>query len=336
MSNNRADYAYIIGRLRALETRLPTSNILERMIEATSSEEAFRVLNDLTFVSGSIGEHVSAEFQTVLTKSIQKMARLIAKMAPNPHVIKFLWLKYDFHNLKVALKARLVGHGYADVNHALVDLGTLSAEDWERFCLEGKIIHLTEDLHGTMDDAKKQYEKTEDPQIVDLIVDKHYLEATLVMAKRFESLLTVGYLERLIDLTNLKSFIRSKELNKDEDYFDVVLLHGGRVPASIFLESFKKGYEEFKQLLERKMYSDEMVLVLDEFLKEKTLLSVEKKISEILQEYMEESKKISFGPEPVFAFFWKFENHMQILRTILVGKFNQLPNEDIHKHVLTL
>ncbi|MBN2095847.1 V-type ATPase subunit [Candidatus Peregrinibacteria bacterium] len=336
MSHNPADYAYIIGRLRALETRLPTANVLERMIDADSANAAFQVLNDLTFVSGSIGEHTADEFQTVLTEATKKMSRLLFKMSPNLDTLKFLWLKYDFHNLKVTLKARLVGHGYADVEHALVDLGCLRAEDWEQFVLEGKIPALTKGMHETMEDAARQYGKTHDPQIVDLIVDKHYLEEMLMMARRFRSALTIGYLQRLIDLTNLKTFIRCKELKEEESYLEAILLHGGRVPATVMTESYPKGYEELKSLLEQKMHADELALVLDEFLKEKTLLAAEKKITELLQSYMDESKKMSFGPEPVFAFFWRFENHMQILRTILVGKRNQLSADDIHKHVLTL
>ncbi len=336
MAQDRANYAYIVGRLRALETRLPTVNVVERMIEADSADSAFRVLNDLTFVSGSIGEHTVDEFQTVLTKATQKMVRLLSKMSPYPETLKFLWLKYDFHNLKVTLKARLVGHGYADVEHALVDLGTLSAEEWEHYVLEGKMPHLTKGMHDTLDDAAKQYEKTKDPQIVDLIVDKHYLEEVLKMAELFDSPLTIGYLKRLIDLTNLKTFIRCKELNKEDSYLEAILLSGGRVSTSVMLDSYRKGYEELKSLLEQKMHCDELAVALDQFIKEKTLLATEKKISELLQNYMDESKKMSFGPEPVFAFFWRFENHMQILRTILVGKRNQLSNEDIHKHVLTL
>jgi len=334
--SNPADYAYIIGRLRALETRLPTANVLERMIEADSANAAFHVLNDLTFVSGSIGEHNVDEFQIVLTKATEKMSRLLSKMSPDPDTLKFLWLKYDFHNLKVTLKARLVGHGYADVKHALVDLGFLRADDWEQFVLEGKVPALTKGMHDTMDDAAKQYEKAHDPQIVDLIVDKHYLEEMLMLAKRFNSPLTVGYLQRLIDFTNLKTFIRCKELKKEDSYFESVVLHGGRVPAFVMLENYSKGYEELKSVFEQKMYADELVFVLDEFLKEKTLLAAEKKISELLQNYMDDSKKMSFGPEPVFAFFWRFEDHMQILRTILVGKRNQLSAEDIQKHVLSL
>ncbi len=334
--SNSADYAYIIGRLRALETQFPTSNLVERMIEAKSADETFRVLNDLPFISGSIGEYSAAEFQKVLTRATQKMIRLLLKMSPSAEAIRFLWMKYDFHNLKVSLKARLNERGYADVSHALVDLGSLTAEDWERFVLEGKTPALTEGLHETLVDVAKEFERTGDSQLVDQLVDKHYLEETLSMAQTFKSPLTIGYLQRLIDLTNLKTFIRLKELKKEAGHLESILLEGGRVDSSVFVESYKKGYEELRQLLERKMHCDELALVLEEFLKEKTLLSVEKKMSELLQDYMEESKKMSFGPEPVFAFFWKFENHMQILRTVLVGKLNQLPTADIHKNVLTL
>lgn len=334
--HSKEDYAYIVGRLRALETKFITSNLVERMIEASSPEEAFRVLNDITFLSGSIGDFTAPEFQKVLTEGLKKMARLITKMTPNQKVVKFLWLKYDFHNLKVSLKARLTERGYEDIRHALVDLGTHSAEEWEQFVLEGRVPPLTAGMQDTIKDAVRQYEETNDPQVVDLIVDKHYLEEMLVAAHNFKSTLTVGYLVRLIDLTNLKTFIRCKELDKDKEYFEGVLLRGGRVSHSVLLDSYQKGYDELMQVLERKMHSEELVLTLEEFKKEGTLLSAEKRITELLQIFMDESKKMPFGPEPVFTFFWKFENHMQVLRTILVGKLNSLPKEDIHKHVLSL
>ena len=84
------------------------------------------------------------------------------------------------------------------------------------------------------------------------------------------------------------------------------------------------------------MYGAGLTEALDEFIKEKSLFLVEKKASELLHKFMKESNRIAFGPEPVFTFFWKFENHMQILRTILVGKLNQLPTEEIREHVLTI
>jgi len=333
---NPTDYAYIVGRLRALETRLMTPNILERMIDAETADDAFKTLNDLTFLSGCIGEYDVNGFQAVLTAGMQKMLRLLGRMAPNKEVSSFLNLKYDFHNLKVTLKARLTKRGFADVEHALLDMGSLTKERWERFVLEGVLPPLTKGMHDTIDDTYKQYEKTEDPQIVDIIVDKHYLEEMLMLAGRLGSELTVNYLKRLIDMSNLKAFIRCKEVKKEDDYLKSVLLEGGNISFDVFTENFKKSYEDLRMALEQRMYSTGLVLSLDEFIKEGSLLAVEKKMSEYLQEFMRESNRISFGPEPVFYFFWKFENHMQILRTILVGKLNQLPDEEIRKHALTL
>lgn len=336
MSHNQANYAYIIGRLRALETKSLTTNVVERMIEAKTADEAFRVLNDISFLSGSIGGDTVNDFQKVLNRGVQKMVRLVAKMTPYPEVVNFLMLKYDFHNLKVVLKARLTERGYADVSHALIDLGTLSASEWEHFALEGQIPPLTDYLSETIQDATSEYEKTNDPQVVDLIVDKHYLEEMLSSSDKFGGDLIVAYIKKLIDLTNLKSFIRSKELNKDENHFESVLLHDGFIPIFVFVDSFKKGYEELKQVLERKMHGEDAAEMLEEFMKEGTLLSAEKKMGQLLQEFMDESKKMSFGPEPVLAYFWRFENHMQILRIILVGKLNMLASEDIHKNILAL
>ena len=175
MSYNKQEYAYIVGRLRALETRLMTPNLVERMVEAKSAQDAYRVLNDITFLSGSMGEPEVEEFQTVLLKGLQKMQRLFAKMAPYPEILNFLWLKYDFHNLKVILKARLTERGYEDVEHALMDMGNRRKDEWDDYIGSGKIEPLTDQMLQTIQDATEHYEKHQDPQMVDLIVDSHYL-----------------------------------------------------------------------------------------------------------------------------------------------------------------
>ena len=333
---NPTDYAYIVGRLRALETRLLTPNIVERMIDADTAEDTFKILNDLTFLNGCMGDCEVKDFQTVLKDGVAKMLRVIRRMSPNSDVINFLNLKYDFHNLKVSLKAKLTERGYEHISHALWDYGSLTENQWEQFILDGTIPPLTEGMNDTLDDVYKQYEANPDPQIVDMLVDKHYLTVMLAAAERLNSDLTVRYLKRLIDLTNLKTFIRCKELNKEESYFESALLGGGNISFDAYAGSYKKSYEDLRMVIEKRMHSDDLIACLDEFTNEGSLLAVEKKMAEALEGFMKESNRISFGPEPVFAFFWRFENHMQILRTILVGKLNMLSNEEIRKHTLTI
>ena len=330
------DYAYINGRLRALETSLMNANLVERMIDAPTAQDAFRVLNDISFLSGSIGEYTVNDFQKVLTGGLQKMAKLFKEMAPNPEVMNYLWLKYDFHNLKVVLKARLTGRGYADVEHALIDMGNRSKSEWEIYLLTGKIKPLTDGMISTVKDATTHYNINEDAQSVDLIVDRHFVEEMLSVSSKINSPLLIKYLKRLIDFNNLRTFIRCEILNKDKKQVNQFFIKGGNIPVSVFISSFEKGHQDLLQVLSRKVASDDLSKALDAYSNEKTLLATEKKIAELQQNLMDESKKMSFGTEPVFAFFWKFENHLNIIRAILVGKLNGLPLEDIKKHVLSI
>lgn len=330
------DYAYIVGRLRALETRLMNANLVERMIDAPTAQDAFRVLNDVPLISGSIGEYTVDDFQKVLSGGLKKMAELFRSMAPNPEVMNYLWLKYDFHNLKVVLKARLTGRGYADVEHALIDMGNRSKSEWETYLLTGKIKPLTDGMNSTIQDATIHYNNNEDAQSVDLIVDRHFVEEMLLVSQKIGSTLLIKYLKRLIDFNNLRTFIRCEILKKDKKQVNQFLVNGGNISVSVFLSSFEKGHEGLLQVLSRKIASDDLVYVLNAYSNEKTLLTTEKKIAELQQNFMDESKKMSFGTESVFAFFWKFENHLHVIRAILVGKLNGLPLEDIKKHVLSI
>ncbi|MBU0578001.1 V-type ATPase subunit [Patescibacteria group bacterium] len=333
---DNSKYAYIVGRLRALDTKMMNQNSLERLVDAGSADEAYRALNDLPLVMGSMGDYKAQDFNKVLIGALQEMKNLFIQMAPYKEALNFLWYKYDFHNLKVILKAKLTERGYADISHALIDLGTISFEDWEKHLLEDKKIELSEALDKAIHRAKGAYEKTNDPQVIDQTIDQHYLESLKEISDEMGSLLISRYLSRLIDFSNLRAFIRAKELNKDFGYFQRVLLDGGHVFPDAFLGSYERGYDELRQVLEKRMHADDLVVSLDSFLEDRNLLAVEKKAHELQQEFMSEANKISFGPEPVFAFFWRFENQLNIIRGVLVGKLNSLPAEEISKHVLTL
>ncbi len=336
MTYKNEEYAYTIGRIRVLETRLMNSNLIERMIDAPTPQDAFRVLNDISYLSGVIGEYTVNDFQIVLLKGFQSMARLLTRMAPYPEVIDNLWLKYDFHNLKVVLKARLTDRSYADVEHALIDMGSRSKSDWEEYLLTGKIESITEYMSEFVQTATLHFEKNNDIQSVDTILDKCFIEEMQNFAKSLNSQLITDYYKRLIDFNNIRTFIRSEILKTDKESVSQMFIEGGILPVSILISSYEKGYADLLQTLSQKVGFDDFAASIESFSKENTLLSIEKKIAELQTSFMDESKKMPFGPEPVFAFFWRFENSLQIIRAILVGKLNGLPTEDIKKHVLSI
>jgi len=327
MSNN--DYAYIVGRVRALETQLLNQTLLERVLDAKNADEAFRVLNDYPLISDHIGDLSVKDYQKVFLSSLQALQKLIHEMAPRKQVMNFLWYKYDFHNLKVVLKARLMEHGYADVEHALMDVGLHSLANWEKVLFEGRSLDLIPGVESAIKEATELYEKSKDPQVVDLVVDQYYLGELFRLAEDMESPVTQAYISRLIDIINARTFVRCKELKKDRAYYEKVIAEGGSVYPETFLSAYEKGYDELRGILEKRPHMADLAEALDSVKKDRSLLLLETKILENLQNFMKESQRESFGPEPVFAFFYKFENHLQILRTILIGKLNKLEVKEI-------
>jgi len=333
---DNSNYAYIVGRLRALDTKMLNASMLERLIDAPGASEVFRSLNDLPLVTSSLNDYEVQDFSKVLNGALQNMKELMIQMAPYPEVLNFLWHKYDFHNLKVSLKAKVTGQGYEEVNHALTGLGTVDLEAWQGFVLEDKKVPLTSEVDKKIDIIKELYEKDSDPQIINTVVDQHYLETLKSIADGMGSPMVDMYLKRLIDFSNLRAFIRIMELKKDRAVLEKLLLPGGYVKTDLYLNSFERGYDELRQALEKPIGSDDLSVALEKFMEEKTLMAAEKQAFGLQQEFMAKSNAISFGPEPVFSFFWKFENHMIILRAILVGKLNGLSNEVISQHMLAL
>ena len=105
MPANETVYAYAVGRVRALETRLLDKGKLERMVEAASGEEALKVLSETDYAN-LVAEQASIyDFENILQKEIVNVFSLMRKISPQPSLTDLLSLKYDVHNLKVLLKA---------------------------------------------------------------------------------------------------------------------------------------------------------------------------------------------------------------------------------------
>lgn len=333
---DNSKYAYIVGRLRALETQMIDQNALERLLDAPGASESFRVLNDLPLVAGSLNEYGVQDFSKVLQGAQMEVKQLLLDMMPYTEVLDFLWYKYDFHNLKVILKAKLSGQDYQEVGHALSTLGTISVERWQRHLMEGEKIELADALPKVVRIIEEDYEKNQDITIISSILDQHYLEQLSKIADSMNSPLISSYLRRLIDFSNLISFIRVTETKKDEVVLTRTLVKGGNIPYRVFKDAYGRSHEDLLQVLEKKIGGEDLALSLSNFINHKMLISAEKKVQELQQEFMNKSKQISFGPEPVFSFFWRFENHMMIIRAILIGKLNGLSKETIQSHVLSI
>jgi len=204
---NQEEYAYAVGLIRAKEIKLLDSDRLNRMIEAPNAAEAFKVLTEAEYGYGNTENYNS--FEQVLAEEIKKTYALLAEIAPMPEVVDAFKRKYDYFNVKVLLKAEFSGQEPPQI---LTDTGVFGAEQIKRIIRERDYSELSPVMIQAITDTYENFSRMRDPQAVDLIIDKASYAQYVDDLNEFDSPFLHELVRIIIDITNIKMYIRARGL----------------------------------------------------------------------------------------------------------------------------
>lgn len=321
------DYIFAAARVRSVEKNLLNRERADKMIESKTPEEALKILRELGYGSEE-GEAVTLSVDGMLSGEIKKAYDFITGIAPDPRMFDTLLYPYDYHNLKVILKAEFLG---IEAEPFVIHVGTVAAPDMEVMVRDRSFMDMPEEMARAVAEVVEVFGKTSDPQVVDLILDRACYESMSRAAITSENEFLIGYVNLLVDTINLKTFVRMREMGKGWDFFSRVFIPGGSIAESIFLGGFDESYEQFAQ----KLLSYGLMEVLEEGaepLKENgrfTLL--EKLCDDRIIDYISKAKYISFGAEPLAAYLIAKEGDVRNARIIMAGLAQGLPTEQIRE-----
>ncbi len=324
------DFICSVARIRALESRLLTTAQVERMVSAPNAKEAFKVLNDLDWAN-FLGEADKPEdFNAVIDAGLLEVQQLINSAVDIEGNFNFLWLLFDVYNAKVLIKALLKGEDADDVKSLLSPLGIVSRGKMRRIVFEGEHFEHFEELSELIEECKSVYEKTKNPEKVELIIEKAGLGVVLSMTQKTSPMIK-KFFKRYVDVKNILSFLRRVDFDNNESNLEF-FIEGGELDKSIFENSTSLGdfidkinSLSIKETLKSKI-SDEKI---------NSYLELEKALDENLFSILKPSKWESEGPDPIFAYFWQKKRNAEIIRAILVGKLNNVPEKQIRSWLKT-
>lgn len=323
------NYAYAVGRVRVLETRLLDKSKLERMIEADSAEEALKVLAETEY-AGAVSEMASVhDFEQMLHAEMSRTISVLHRSSPQPDLIKMMALRYDVHNLKVLFKAKFMN---AKTEMLLLP-GNIALEKLRRMVDEEVFRDLPGALRGAAKQVVDEFSASQDPQVIDLILDRSLYEMLLGYAREARSAFMEGFIVRLIDLSNLKTFIRVKRMKKDRKFLKQVLLPGGALTEDRLVALLEEPLESLSTHLQTSNYltvADEGVR---DWIERGTAVRLEKLSDDYITEHMRRHKGNPFGLEPLIGYLWGKEIEIKNIRLILVGKINRLPTGAIRERI---
>ena len=327
-SNDR--YAYAVGRVRAMETRLLDHSKIERMVEAKGADEALKVLSESEYAEYLANLDSVHQFEQVLDAELRRIYLELRKISPEPRLIGLFSKKFDYHNLKVLIKANKLGEKRDEL--LVKDVGNIDLDQLIHAVSDDDYSNLPPRMRQAAEKLSEQFRMEADPQLVDLLLDRAMFEECQEMADDLKSPFLQDYLTNQIDLLNIKTYLRVRRLNRPKDFLELALLRAGDVDMTKLVQLA----EPLEVLVDRLMFTRYAHVVeegVQTYQKTNTLTRYEKLADDHLINYAKKAKYVTFGPEPIVGYLLAKENEIKMIRIVMIGKINQLPTEEIKERL---
>lgn len=323
------DYIFATARVRGVEKNLLTKGKIEKMLDAKTLPEAIKVLKECDYgeTNSSLPE---TAFEELLTGEQRKTSDFMRRIAPQPEIFDVFLYPYDYHNMKVLLKAEYLGVG---ADELLIDAGTIPAVKLKVIVRERNRIALTEYMGHALNDAIDAFGRTNDPQMIDIIFDHACFADMQKRAKESENTFVMGYVKTLIDTINVKSFARVKKMAKPWDFFSKIFIDGGNISQKLFITGYEEPLEQFAERLNSLGFGNVMRLGAEKLKQTGKFTELEKQCDNKLIDFVKQAKYISFGIEPLIGFMVAKDNEIKVARIILSGKMAQIDTDQIRERL---
>lgn len=323
-------YTFAVGLVRALEVRLFNQQTVNRLLDSKDIHVLKRELAETEY------HHILAVcpdlcgFEAELHQGLKRVYELITAMAPEPDLINLLRIRYDFHNIKAGYKAKYFGEPVEEA--ALSDLGLVDKKLLLEVIETDSFDRLPSWLSGPVASVIACLGQNSSGVAVDMAFDKA-MYSFLYREAKARNLFLEMLFQQYIDLTNIKSWLRIKKRESDKKLLSEALLDHGFIEKRRFLDLYELNIADLPARLAYTPYARVISEGISRYQQQGTFTQLQRLIENYMLEYIKSARLSSMGPEPLIAYIWAKENEVKVLRTILVGKLNELSLADIKERL---
>jgi len=309
------DYLAVSATVRAREGKMLTREKKERMIDASSYEDAAKMLTECGYEDMSAMN--ATQIEEALSKHRTRIFYEIEKLVPEREVVDAFRLKYDYHNAKVLVKAEGAN---IDGEYLMSDSGRVPPKEFAEAYHTRDYRCLSSKLSAALEDARGVLSRTGNSQLADFILDKAYFEELQEMGERLYCPFLAEYTALSADAANLSAVVRTVRMGRDFDFFKKAMVGGGGIDAEKVAMSAISG-DGFAQMLKGTPF-EQAASAAEEAVKGSKLAAFELSIQKVMTDFLRKSVLTSFGAESVIAYLAAVEDEITAARMILTGKLS--------------
>ncbi len=320
------EYLFLSTRIKSMERNLLTRERLERMLEAGSAEGAAKVLAECGWPEMP---HVGLdELDALLTAERERVFADLTSSAPDKAILDVFKVKYDYHNVKVLLKAEATG---TDGTRLMVEAGRVKTAELSEKVRTGEVRGMPGILQRAIVDAREVLGTTGDPQLADFVLDRAYFADMAQLAKDSGSSFLEGYVRISIDAANLRSVVRTLRMGKGADFLKNVLFSGGNVDVGRILGVVSSG-SGVEELFATSALS-EAAQAGAAAARGGSLTRFEKLCDDAVNAYLAGAKYVAFGEAPLIGYLAAKETELTNVRVLFSGRLAGLSADTIRERL---
>lgn len=310
------NYIYAVARIRALETSLFSSSIIEQLISCKTLDQCLQLLKE----KGWGGSDTPNEAEAILEYETDKTWKTVMELVNDPDVFDVLTYPNLFHNLKAAIKCSVLGE---DKIKVFVEGTTPSGEQMLSYLKDKNFFAFPKHMQEAAKEAYEAFVQTGDGQLCDIIVDQAALKAIHEAGKASKFDIIKQYAESTVAVANIKIAVRAQKTKKSMEFMMRAMSPCDSLSINLLAQAALSGMDAIKTYLAGTGYAegaDALGISASAF---------ERWCDNRIIDTIRPQKYVSSGIGPVVAYVLARENEIKTVRIALSGVLNGLDKESI-------
>ena len=322
-------YAYACARISALEKSLFGKDAVRRMAEG-SLEDALRLLSDAKY--GNLPDATGEDTERMIESVRRQTAQTIRELSPDELLTDLFLLQTDAHNLKVLIKARMLGTSEA----AWLEGGLFSREQMSQMVADAKYDLLPEEMADAMKRLEAKLKISQEPQLVSVYADYGYHAHCLNAAKSMKEPFVRQYFEALCDFNNVITFLRMRAMGAQKEDLKEVLLPNAGVQCEALINAYELSAETLNKAISGSVAKSALQEGLNQMLVSGTISALEKSRDDCLLTLVNAHRHENMTIFPIVGYYLARDREAKAVRLIMTVKRNGLDDAVIAERLREL
>lgn len=315
-------YAYACARISALEKNILSESTVRRLAES-GIDDVMRQLLDVRY--GGLPEAQPSDCERMIEAERIAAAQTIRELSPDPQLTDLFLLQTDVQNLKVLIKARMLG-----LSDALWTEGGL----YERDTLSAAVSSqnygaLPQKMGETLDAMEQMLRVHPEPQTVSVMCDRAYLAHATQAVKDSKEPFIKQYFAALCDFDNLLTFLRMRAMGASREDLKQMLLPEAGIRHDALLDAYELSYETLSRVLSESCAREAINSGLSAMLSSGSIGKLEKARDDYLLSLVKDHRHDVLTIFPVVGYWLARDREAKAVRLLLTVKRNGLDDSVI-------